>query len=229
MNISPSTSTTTKKTPKKKSTDYGSTKKKRKEKKRKTKHSETESLNTMMENKRILEDTTPTKLNSTFNMESNINMDQLVMGNPNTTYTLLQHLKQMMEEKKKLEEEKENLKTTLKNRKNNQIRKSKKATTHFDFICKRIARNKIFPLVKFINSQKQLEDFEEKGSIGYQFLSELKHQNQIHQSIKVKGNEKEIWENAKQLVHEAIGEKRNATQTRIKKAWKGLYGNCSYA
>ena len=53
-----------------------------------------------MENKRILENATPTKLNSTFNMESNINMDQLVMGNPNTTYTLLQHLKKMMGEKK---------------------------------------------------------------------------------------------------------------------------------
>ena len=225
MNISPST---TKKAPKNKSTtNYGSTKKKRKEKKRKTKHSETENLNSM-ENKRILENATPTKLNSTFNMESNINMDQLVMGNPNTTYTLLQHLKKMMGEKKKLEEEKENLKTTLKNRKNNQNRKSKKATTHFDFICKRIARNKIFPLVKFINSQKQLEDFEEKGSIGYQFLSELKHEDQIHKSLLVDGNEKEIWENAKQLVHEAIGEKRNATQTRIKKAWKGLYKICSY-
>ena len=157
------------------------------------------------------------------------NVDQLVMGNPTATYALLQQLKKMMEEKKQLTDEMQKFKATMSQpKRNKQIRKSRKVTTHFDFICKRIARKRIFRLVKFISSPKQLECYEEKGTIGYQFISELKQEDQVNRSLLIDGNEKEIWDNAKQLVHEAIGEKRNARQTQIKKAWKGWLHHSEY-
>ena len=181
-------------------------------------------MNVPVNNKNIMQPTTTTMFQTPERQSKLTNVDQLMMGNPTATYALLQQLKKMMEEKKQLTDEMQKFKSTMSQPKRcKQIRKSRKVTTHFDFICKRIARKRIFRLVKFITSPKQLENFEEKGTIGYQFISELKQEDQVNRSLLIDGNEKEIWENAKQLVHEAIGEKRNARQTQIKKAWKGWW------
>ena len=78
-------------------------------------------------------------------------------------------------------------------------------------------------MVKFVISEQDMNKYTETNSIGYHFLQELKKEDQVHKSTMFEGNEETIWNNAKYLVHEAIGEKRNARQTQIKKAWKGLY------
>ena len=109
------------------------------------------------------------------------------------------------------------------NNKKKHSRKSRKTLSHFDFITKRIAKNKIFRMVKFVISEQDMNKYTETNSIGYHFLQELKKEDQVHKSTMFEGNEETIWNNAKYLVHEAIGEKRNARQTQIKKAWKGLY------
>ena len=102
-------------------------------------------------------------------------------------------------------------------------RKSRKALSHFDFTCKRVAKKEIFPMVKFITNDKELHDCSNKGSIGYEFLAALKREDQVTKhAIVVLGNERTIWENAKSLVNTAIGEKRNARQTQMKKAFQGL-------
>jgi len=140
---------------------------------------------------------------------------ELLMAKQISMYHQLQAL---VEERKK---DKALIEAMLNNKK--KIRKSRKTLSHFDFITKRIAKNKIFRMVKFVISEQDMDKYIETNSIGYHFLQELKKEDQVHKSTMFEGNEQTIWNNAKYLVHEAIGEKRNARQTQIKKAWKGLY------
>ena len=141
---------------------------------------------------------------------------ELLMAKQISMYHQLQAL---VEERKK---DKALIEAML-NNKTKKIRKSRKTLSHFDFITKRIAKNKIFRMVKFVISEQDMNKYTETNSIGYHFLQELKKEDQVHKSTMFEGNEETIWNNAKYLVHEAIGEKRNARQTQIKKAWKGLY------
>ena len=133
--------------------------------------------------------------------------------------SMFNHLKALVAERKK---DKAIIQAMLHNKKT-RLRKSRKTLSHFDFITKRIAKNKIFRMVKFVINEHEMDKYLDESSIGYHFLKELKKEDQIHHSKLFEGNEKTIWDNAKYLVHEAIGEKRNARQTQIKKAWKGLY------
>ena len=141
---------------------------------------------------------------------------ELLMTKQISMYHQLQALVEERKKDKALIEE-------MLNNKTKKIRKSRKTLSHFDFITKRIAKNKIFRMVKFVISEQDMNKYTETNSIGYHFLQELKKEDQVHKSTMFEGNEETIWNNAKYLVHEAIGEKRNARQTQIKKAWKGLY------
>ena len=86
----------------------------------------------------------------------------------------------------------------------------------FPKICKDIAKDKIWRYVKFINDESMLDDYKDKSSIGYLFLS-------FYRNIDTQNTEKidAIWDEAKDYVSEAIAGKRNAIQTRIKKSFKG--------
>ena len=100
-------------------------------------------------------------------------------------------------------------------------RKTRKYPTHFDIIAKRIAKRTLFPMIKFVSKQ-DLDNYKSNRSIGYHFLQALKKENQVKDSTLFDGNDEVLWENAKHLVKEGLSEKRNARQTQIKKAWKGL-------
>ena len=84
--------------------------------------------------------------------------------------------------------------------------KAEKLLSHFNFITKTIAKNKIFQMVKFVINEHEMDKYLDESSIGYHFLKELKKEDQIHHSKLFECNEKTIWDNAKYLVHEAIGE-----------------------
>ena len=106
--------------------------------------------------------------------------------------------------------------------KSKRSRESKKITTYLDYICNKVLKDKIFRLVKFISDDRQLENFDKPGSIGYQFLQELKKEDQVEENgLVIEEHEKDIWSNAKALISDAFSQKRNARQTQIKKAWKG--------
>ena len=87
----------------------------------------------------------------------------------------------------------------------------------FPKICKDIAKDKIWRYVKFINDESMLDNYNDKSSIGYLFLSFYRNID-TQNSYKIDA----IWDEAKDYVCEAIAAKRNATQTRIKKSFKGI-------
>lgn len=106
--------------------------------------------------------------------------------------------------------------------KSKRSRESKKISTYLDYICNKVLKDKIFRLVKFISDDRQLENFDKPGSIGYHFLQELKKEDQVKENgLVIEEHEKDIWSNAKALISDAFSQKRNARQTQIKKAWKG--------
>ena len=138
------------------------------------------------------------------------------------TISLLEQVTHLIAERKQkdtlIEELKRKTSMKLKSK-----RQSKKAKSHFDYTCKRVAKERLFPLVKWITNKEQLDECKEIGSIGYQFLLELKKEDQVtRHSIIVDGNEKIVWENAKSMVTEGLTQKRNGRQTQIKKAFQGL-------
>ena len=138
------------------------------------------------------------------------------------TISLLEQVTNLIAERKQkdtlIEELKRKTSMKLKSK-----RQSKKAKSHFDYTCKRVAKERLFPLVKWITNKEQLDKCKEIGSIGYQFLLELKKEDQVtRHSIIVDGNEKIVWENAKSMVTEGLTQKRNGRQTQIKKAFQGL-------
>ena len=138
------------------------------------------------------------------------------------TISLLEQVTNLIAERKQkdtlIEELKRKTSMKLKSK-----RQSKKAKSHFDYTCKRVAKERLFPLVKWITNKEQLDECKEVGSIGYQFLLELKKEDQVtRHSIIVDGNEKIVWENAKSMVTEGLTQKRNGRQTQIKKAFQGL-------
>ena len=138
------------------------------------------------------------------------------------TISLLEQVTNLIAERKQKDTLIEELKrkTTMKLKSK---RQSKKAKSHFDYTCKRVAKERLFPLVKWITNKEQLDECKEVGSIGYQFLLELKKEDQVtRHSIIVDGNEKIVWENAKSMVTEGLTQKRNGRQTQIKKAFQGL-------
>lgn len=91
----------------------------------------------------------------------------------------------------------------------------------FPKICKDIAKEKIWRYVKFINDESMLEEYRDKSSIGYLFLSYYRNINDNNPT----NNIEVIWDEARDYVAEAIGAKRNAVQTRIKKCFKGKNKN----
>lgn len=116
----------------------------------------------------------------------------------------------------------ETIQNLQRNQKKNNKRKSRKPPTHFDFIAKSIAKKTLFPMIKFV-SNKDLEIYDHPQSIGFNFLQALKKEDQVKDSVLFEGNDEILWKNAKNLVKDALSEKRNARQTEIKKSWKGLF------
>ena len=90
----------------------------------------------------------------------------------------------------------------------------------FQGYVKHIAKNDIYPRVKFITSEKTLDNWKSPGSIGKFFLDKF-HQGQFH--IEKKMNDESIWRNSKNIVYDMIRQKRGSVQTEIKKAFKGAY------
>ena len=81
-----------------------------------------------------------------------------------------------------------------------------------------INKKYIFSKVKLITDPLQLEDYEKKSSIGYQFqlVSHQNHKNPID-------DVKAIWHSAKKMLYSAMKEKRNSVQNSIKLVWERAY------
>ena len=192
----------------------------------KKKHGDKNSKKKSLQKKKSLSTTSSpqTLLNDNLNLISfkNSNISPITIESSiHATTALLNRIKKLNEESIQREQKIIDLKKKLNSSKKT-LRKSKKTLSHFDYTCKRVAKISIFPMVKFISDKSQLDSYKVPGSIGYQFLAELKHEDQVTKhSIVVEGNEKAIWEGAKHFVNDAICEKRNARQTQIKKAFQG--------
>ena len=119
----------------------------------------------------------------------------------------LEELKQIL---KKKEEEIQRLKTTKRVKR----QRKKRIFTQKDWQVRNVTKQRIFRKVKFITSKEQLDEFEEKNSVGYYFIKcYTEHMNDAN-IIKDKKN---FWESVKHTVYDAINEKRNAVQTALKK------------
>ena len=80
----------------------------------------------------------------------------------------------------------------------------------------------IFPKLKFITSEKTLQDITKRSSVGYAFLKNYKEMYvQTSHVLDDDLTDEEIWNNAKKIVHNTIKQKRGTVQTELKKAWKG--------
>ena len=80
----------------------------------------------------------------------------------------------------------------------------------------------IFPKLKSITSAKTLQDIRKKSSVGYAFLKHYKEMYvQTSHGLNDDRTDEEIWNNAKNIVHKTIKQKRGTVQSELKKAWKG--------
>ena len=111
---------------------------------------------------------------------------------------------------------------------------SKKITTRkvapavsqqFQGYVKHIAKNHIYPRVKFIMNERTLDNWKPKNSIGYAFLSKFHEGTRQQQGYNDAENwsDEQIWENSKNIVYDMIRQKRGSVQTEIKKGFKGAY------
>ena len=69
---------------------------------------------------------------------------------------------------------------------------------------------------------KTLQDITKRSSVGYAFLKHYKKMYvQTSHVLDDDLTDEEIWNNAKNIVHKTIKQKRGTVQTELKKAWKG--------
>ena len=92
----------------------------------------------------------------------------------------------------------------------------------FQWNVKHLVKRKIFPFVKFITDDVQLQSYTDSTSIGYFFIKQYKDMlvtNNV--TLDNSWTEGELWAHAKGLLYRTITEKRNSVQTEIRKRWKG--------
>jgi len=93
----------------------------------------------------------------------------------------------------------------------------------FQIIAKNIATQKLFALNKFVTSQKQLDDCDTPGTLGSVFL--ILYQKRINTTTPDETfdseKKKQIWAQAKGIVHQAINLARSTMQLALYKRWKG--------
>ena len=82
-----------------------------------------------------------------------------------------------------------------------------------------ITRDEIFPKIKFVTNQDQLDEFEKPGSLGYYFIEYCK--TNCPTSM-VDMNDGEFWHHIKNVVYKTLGAKRNAIQSSLKDKFIGM-------
>ena len=83
---------------------------------------------------------------------------------------------------------------------------------------KSITREEIFPKIKFITSQDQLDNFD-RGSLGYHFVEYCKKNCPTSM---VSMEDGDFWNHIKNIVYVTLGSKRNAMQSSLKQKFKGM-------
>jgi len=107
---------------------------------------------------------------------------------------------------------------------NRQLKQEKKRnrknrlSNPFDLSIKNIAKNMLFPKVKFV-TEALLVHYKNEGSIGRFVIEQYEKDHNIEEVQ----DKKDFWNKAKYTISEAIGEKRNAVQCSIRKKWLGNY------
>lgn len=96
-------------------------------------------------------------------------------------------------------------------------RRNKVNNMQLEWQIKFIAKNEVYPKVKFVTNKFELEDYESKNSLGGYFL---KCFLQKYSVVDI-GNKKHFWQQAQSIVYDSLAEKRNAVQTAMKKKWIG--------
>ena len=81
-----------------------------------------------------------------------------------------------------------------------------------------ITREEIFPKIKFITSQDQLDNFG-PGSLGYYFVEYCKKNCPTSM---VSMEDGDFWNHIKNIVYVTLGSKRNAMQSSLKQKFKGM-------
>lgn len=81
-----------------------------------------------------------------------------------------------------------------------------------------ITREEIFPKIKFITSQEQLDKFG-PGSLGYYFVEYCKKNCPTSM---VSMEDGDFWNHIKNIVYVTLGSKRNAMQSSLKQKFKGM-------
>ena len=82
-----------------------------------------------------------------------------------------------------------------------------------------ITRDEIFPKIKFVTNQDQLDEFEKPGSLGYYFIEYCK--TNCPTSM-IDMNDGEFWHHIKNVVYKTLGAKRNAIQSSLKEKITGM-------
>ena len=82
-----------------------------------------------------------------------------------------------------------------------------------------ITREEIFPKIKFITNQEQLDEFENPKSLGYYFVQYCK-KNCPTSMVSMKDGD--FWNHIKNIVYVTLGSKRNAMQSSLKQKFKGM-------
>jgi len=82
-----------------------------------------------------------------------------------------------------------------------------------------ITRDEIFPKIKFVTNQDQLDEYEKPGSLGYYFIEYCKTNCAISM---VDMNDGEFWHHIKNVVYKTLGAKRNAIQSSLKDKFIGM-------
>ena len=82
-----------------------------------------------------------------------------------------------------------------------------------------ITRDEIFPKIKFVTNQDQLDEYEKPGSLRYYFIEYCKTNCAISM---VDMNDGECWHHIKNVVSKTLGAKRNAIQSSLKDKFIGM-------
>lgn len=82
-----------------------------------------------------------------------------------------------------------------------------------------ITRDEIFHKIKFVTNQKQLDEYEDPGSLGYYFIEYCK--TNCPTSM-INTNDGEFWHHIKNVVYKTLGAKRNAVQSSLKQKFIGM-------
>ena len=123
--------------------------------------------------------------------------------------------KQMMQMKQENELLKMKIGMSVKREKTN---KKKNAINPLEWQFRLVAKQMIYPKVKFITNKSELQSFSKPGSIGYSFITSFEEMYDT-----TVGDKEMFWSQAQDHVYSAILQKRNAVQTAVKRKWFGKF------